>query len=51
MQSELEILKQKLIEYLSQGSCDGRVIRQDLRKQLCELIGKEYDERNHSLKK
>lgn len=41
----------KLKEYLSLGSCDGRIERQPLRKELCELLGVEYDEKNHSIAK
>jgi hypothetical protein len=46
-----EKLISKLKEYLSLGSCDGRIERQPLRKELCELLGEEYDEKNHSIKK
>ncbi len=45
-----ELLKSTIEEYLKYGSCDGRVERGPLRKELANLIGKEYDERNHSIK-
>jgi hypothetical protein len=47
---EYNHLKLKLIEYLKYGSCDGRLERRPLRKELAELIGEEYDERNQSIK-
>lgn len=46
-----EQLRAKLKEYLSLGSCDGRIERQPLRKELCELLGLAYDEKTHSIKK
>lgn len=50
LSAELDNLKNTLREYLKQGSCDGRLERRPLRKQLAELIGEEYDERNQSIK-
>lgn len=47
---ELETLKQKLRAYLRLGSCDGRVERKPLRKELAKLIGAEYDERKDAIK-
>jgi hypothetical protein len=43
-------LRETLKKYLSYGSCDGRVERQPLRKELCKLLAVEYDEREHKLK-
>lgn len=43
---DLKVLVKK---YLEHGSCDGRVERKELRKQLAEAIGEPYDEKNHRL--
>jgi len=48
--TELDMLKEKLWEYLHFGSCDGRVERKSLRKQLAVLIGAEYDDREDKIK-
>lgn len=50
MYQRYELLKSTLKEYLTYGSCDGRLERRPLRKELSELIGHEYDERNQSIK-
>jgi hypothetical protein len=47
---ELDALKQKLREYLRLGSCDGRIERRPLRKELAALIGAEYDEKESKIK-
>jgi hypothetical protein len=47
---ELDRLKQKLREYLRLGSCDGRVERKALRKELASLIRAEYDEKESRIK-
>jgi len=43
-------LVNKLREYLRLGSCDGRVERKELRKELASLIGAEYDEKESRIK-
>lgn len=43
-------LVNKLREYLRFGSCDGRVERKALRKELASLIGAEYDEKESRIK-
>jgi hypothetical protein len=48
--AELDAIKQTLREYLRLGSCDGRVERKELRKQLAMLLGDEYDENEARLK-
>lgn len=45
---ELQELVKKYLEY---GSCDGRIERKELRKQLADLIGEAYDEKNFCLTK
>lgn len=45
MESELEVIKQKLREYLSRPSSDGRMERVALRKELAMLVDREYNER------
>ena len=47
---ELDMLKQKIREYLRLGSCDGRIERKALRKELAALIGAEYDEKESRIK-
>lgn len=51
MYQRYELLKSTLEEYLKYGSCDGKLERRPLRKELADLIGKEYDDRNQSIKK
>ena len=43
-------VKHKLREYLRFGSCDGRVERKALRKELAALMGVEYDEKESRIK-
>lgn len=43
-------LNEKLREYLRLGSCDGRVERKALRKELAKLIGAVYDEKESKIK-
>lgn len=43
-------LKDKVSEYLRLGSCDGRIERKQLRKELASLIGAEYDEKESRIK-
>lgn len=47
---ELTMLKNALREYLSRSSCDGRMDRVDMRKNLSSLIGCTYDESQHKIK-
>lgn len=49
--TDYETLKAKLIEYLLLGSCDGRIERQELRKELANLIDAPYNDSTHSLEK
>lgn len=48
---QLDKLKDKVREYLSYGSCDGRADRVQLRKDLAALVGCEYDVRAAAIKK
>jgi hypothetical protein len=48
--ARLDALKDKVREYLRFGSCDGRVERKTLRKELAALIGVEYDEKESRIK-
>jgi len=43
-------LKDKVREYLRLGSCDGRIERKALRRELAALIGVEYDEKESRIK-
>lgn len=45
MESDLEVLKQKLREYLSRPSNDGRMERAELRKELAMLVDREYNDK------
>lgn len=51
MYQRYELLKSTIEEYLKYGSCDGKIERRQLRKDLADLIGAEYDDRNQSIKR
>lgn len=48
---ELENLRALVREYLSYGSCDGKVERKDLRKQLAIMVNCDYDDREAKITK
>ena len=48
MTSELET---KLIAYLSRPSCDGRIDRGQLRKEISHLLGYQYDDKTGAIVK
>jgi len=47
--AELADLKELVRQYLKLGSCDGRIERRQLRKELADAIGQEYDESEHKV--
>lgn len=47
---DLETLKKKLKEYLLLGSCDGKMERKQLRRELATLIGASYDDKKDAIK-
>ena len=50
LRNRLKVLTDAVERYLRLGSCDGRVERKALRKELATLIGVEYDEKESRIK-
>ncbi len=50
LRNRLGVLTDAVKRYLSLGSCDGRVERKALRKELAKLVGSEYDEKESRIK-
>jgi hypothetical protein len=48
--NELNVLKNLVKEYLKLGSCDGRIDRRDLRRNLATHIGEKWDEAGQRIK-
>lgn len=48
-EKELFDIKNQLVKYLSYPSCDGNRERQNLRRELCKLLNRNYSESSHTI--